>query len=74
MVTGGVPQRDRTPVEPAHLLIQPMTPLRVEFIRIGGQASDLVAGEHDEFGRRHQAADGGVDGGEGLLMPMSRNA
>ena len=74
VVAGRVPEGDRLAVEPGHLMVQPVPPLRLELGTIGRQARDLVAQEGDELGRRIEAPHDGVDRGKGLRMKGAGNA
>jgi hypothetical protein len=74
VVAGRVPQRNGLAIEPGHLTLQPMTPLRLELGTIGRQARDLVAQEGDELRRRFEALHDGVDRRKGLLVKSAGNA
>src|SRR5690242_14305421 len=68
VIARGVPERNRLPVEPAHLTGQPMLPLRPQLFGISSQADDLVAGKDNEIWRLSQSPDNRVDGGKGPLV------
>ena len=74
MVAGRVPQRGRAPVEPGHLVVEPVSPLLAQRVGIGRVARDLVAEKQDELGRWRQAPKGRVDAGEGALVRGAGNA
>jgi hypothetical protein len=74
VIAGRVPERDRAAVEPGHLLVQPVAPLRLELAAVCRQARDLVTQEGDEFRRRLEALHDGVDRREGLFVRSAGNA
>jgi len=74
MISGGMPERDRLPIQPAHFDVQPVTPLRSKLVGTRGEASDLVAGKDDEIRRRPDARNDRVDLCERPRMESVRNA
>src|SRR2546422_5314142 len=74
VIAGGMPDRNRLAVEPAHLTGQPMLPLRPQLFGISSQADNLVAGKDNEVWRWNQPPDNRVDGGKGPLVEPTRNA
>jgi hypothetical protein len=61
VVPGCMPQRDPLAIEPAHLVIEPMPPLRPQRVGVGREADDLIAGKEDELRLRLKALDHRVD-------------
>ena len=74
VVAGRIPQWNGFAIEPGHLALQPVAPLRLELAAIGRQARDLVAQESDELRRRLEAPHDGVDRREGLFMRRAGDA
>ena len=74
MISGGMPEWDRLPIQPAHFDVQPVTPLRAKLVRTRGEASDLVAGKNDEIRLRCDARNDRVDLRERLRMEGVRDA
>ena len=49
VVAGRVPHRRRVPIEPGHLVVEPVPPLPAQRVRVGRVAGDLVPEEEDEL-------------------------
>src|SRR3981081_4955738 len=69
-----MPNRICPRVEPAHLLVEPVTPLRPELVGSGSQSCNLVTRKYDELRFRNEFPHHGVDGGERLLVKRAGDA
>ena len=74
VIAGGVPKWNRFAIEPSHFLLQPVSPLPAQFVRVGREADDFVAEKRNEFGGRREPTQHGVDGGKCSLVERTRYA
>ncbi len=74
VVAGRMPQRDRTSVEPGHLVVEPVPPLLAQRVGVGRVARDLVAEKQHELRRWRETPNDRVDAGEGAFVQGAGDA
>lgn len=65
VITGCVVERDRVPVEPGHLMVQPIPPLLLQHLAIRREAGDLIAQKAGKLWRGPEARCDRIHRGKG---------